>query len=284
VKRKTIITLGLFVLSAITLSAQRGRGGAPAPTGGTPPLGAARGAPSDSRGAKAAAPIDLTGTWVSIVSEDWLQRMLIPPRGDYAGVPLTLEGRRVANLWEPASMATDGCKPFGAPAVMRIPGRLQISWDNDTTLKIETDAGQQTRLLHFDPAEVVQAFRPVSPGTARSWQGHSQAEWEKLIQRGGQGGGLVPPAPRPGAALKVVTTNLKAGYLRRNGVPYSEDTVLTEYFDRLSEDGTEWLLVETIVNDPKYLAQDFVTSTHFRKEPDNSKWMPSPCEAPRGKK
>jgi hypothetical protein len=269
----------LVFACAASISAQRGRGAAP--TGGTP---------------KAAAPIDLTGNWVSVVSEDWLQRMLMPPRGDYAGVPLTLEGRRVANLWEPAMLATDGCKPFGAPALMRIPGRLQISWDNDTTLKIETDAGLQTRLLRFDVSTLPQGQGRPEQGRGatgsgsskapaeRAWQGSSQAEWEKLIQRGGQGGGLVPPAPRAGAALKVVTTNLKAGYLRKNGVPYSEDTVLTEYFDRLSEDGTEWLLVETIVSDPKYLAQDFITSTHFRKEPDNSKWMPSPCEAARGKK
>jgi hypothetical protein len=202
--------------------------------------------------------------------------MLMPPRGDYAGVPLTLEGRRVANLWEPASIATDGCKPYGAPAIMRIPGRLQISWENDTILKIETDAGLQTRLLHFD--------QPKTPATERSWQGYSQADWEQLIQRGGQGGGLAPPPPRPGAALKVITTRLKAGYLRKNGVPYSEDAVLTEYFDRLSEDGTEWLLVKTIVSDPKYLSQEFVTSTHFKREPDASKWMPSPCGAGRGKK
>ena len=249
----------LLAASSATSGAQRGRGAAP--ISGPP---------------RAAAPIDLTGTWVSIVSEDWLQRMLMPPRGDYAGVPITLEGRRVANLWEPANEKTDGCKPFGAPAVMRIPGRLKISWENDTTLKIETDAGMQTRLLHFDP--------PKTPVAERSWQGYSQAEWEQLIQRGGQGGGLVPPPPRPGAALKVVTTKLKAGYLRKNGVPYSEEALLTEYFDRLSEDGTEWLLVETIVNDPKYLTQDFITSTHFRREPDASKWMPSPCEAARGKK
>jgi hypothetical protein len=248
----------LLAASGGVAVAQRGRGAAA--VGGPP---------------KAAAPVDLTGSWVSVVSEDWLQRMLMPPRGDYAGVPLTLEGRRVANLWEPANLATDGCKPYGAPALMRIPGRLQVSWENDTTLKIETDAGQQTRLLHFDP--------PKAPVAERTWQGYSQAEWEQLIQRGGQGGGLVPPPPRAGAALKVTTTKLRAGYLRKNGVPYSEDAVLTEYFDRLSEDGTEWLLVETIVSDPKYLAQDFVTSTHFKKEPDNAKWMPSPCEA-RGKK
>jgi hypothetical protein len=243
----------LLVLSSAA-QAQRGRGAAPA-AGATP---------------KAAAPIDLTGNWVSVVSEDWLQRMLLPPRGDYAGVPLTLEGRRVANLWEPANVATDGCKPYGAPALMRIPGRLQIVWENDVTLKIETDAGLQTRLLHFD--------QPKTPVAERSWQGYSQAEWEQLIQRGGQGGGLVPPPPRAGAALKVVTTKLRAGYLRKNGVPYSEDAVLTEYFDRLSEDGTEWLLVETTVSDPKYLTQEFVTSTHFRREPDASKWMPSPCD------
>jgi hypothetical protein len=257
---KTLAALSCFVLvSVAVLSAQRGRGAAP--VSGPP---------------KAAAPIDLTGNWVSIVSEDWLQRMLMPPRGDYAGVPLTLEGRRVANLWEPASLATDGCKAYGAPALMRIPGRLRISWENDTTLKIETDAGTQTRLLHFDT--------PKAPVVERTTQGYSQAEWEQLVQRGGQGGGLVPPAPRPGSALKVVTTKLKAGYLRKNGVPYSEDAVLTEYFDRLSEEGIDWLLVETIVNDPKYLSQDFVTSTHFMREPDGSKWMPQPCEAARGKK
>jgi hypothetical protein len=251
--------LVLLAASGGAVHAQRGRGGAPV-VGGPP---------------RAAAPIDLTGNWVSIVSEDWLQRMLMPPRGDYAGVPLTLEGRRVANQWEPASLATDSCKAYGAPAVMRIPGRLQISWENDTTLKILTDAGLQTRLLHFDPPKTL-----IEP----TWQGSSQAEWEQLIQRGGQGGGLVPPAPRAGGALKVTTTKLRAGYLRKNGVPYSEDAMLTEYFDRLSEDGTEWLIVETIVSDPKYLTQDFVTSTHFRLEPDASKWMPQACEASRGKK
>jgi hypothetical protein len=256
------VAAALVCLLALPAAARAQRARTAGPAAGTTP--------------KAAAPVDLSGNWVSVVSEDWLQRMLMPPRGDYAGVPLTLEGRRIANLWEPASVATDGCKPFGAPAIMRVPGRLQISWENDTTLKIETDAGLQTRLLHFDP--------PKTPVTEPSWQGYSHAEWEQLIQRGGQGGGLMPPPPRAGSALKVVTTKLKAGYLRKNGVPYSEDAVLTEYFDRLSEDGAEWLLVQAIVNDPKYLTQEFVTSTHFKREPDASKWTPSPCEAARGKK
>jgi hypothetical protein len=259
---RAVMTAAFIAAASVAAVAQRGRGALP-PAGSTP---------------QAAAPIDLTGTWVSVVSEDWLQRMLMPPRGDYAGIPLTLEGRTVANMWEPAHLATDGCKPFGAPALMRIPGRLQISWDNDTTLKILTDAGEQMRLLHFGAS----ASKAAVP--EKTWQGYSQAEWEQLVQRGGQGGGLTPPPPRQGAALKVVTTRLKAGYLRKNGVPYSDDAVLTEYFDRLSEDGVEWLLVETAVSDPKYLSQDFITSTHFKREPDASKWKPTPCETARGKK
>jgi hypothetical protein len=239
--------------------------------------GGGRRAPESPR---AAAPIDLTGYWVSVVSEDWLQRMLMPPRGDYAGVPLNVMGRGVANQWEPAKQPLDGCRPFGAAAIMRVPGRLHITWENDTTLRIDTDAGQQTRLLRFDQ----QTQQPTRRPAERSWQGESAASWDMLVQRGGTGAGLAPPAPRVGGSLKVVTTNMRAGYLRRNGVPYSEDAVLTEYFDRLTEDGTDWLMVQTTVTDPKYLTQEFLTSTHFVREPDGSKWMPSPCEPARGTK
>ena len=255
---------------------------------------------------RAAAPIDITGNWVSVVSEDWLQRMLMPPRGDYAGVPLNLEGRRVANSWEPAKSALDGCKPFGAAAIMRVPGRLRITWENDTTLKIETDAGQQTRLLYFDASTLSTSSGPTesdvkqsrsagssraksrddrsprSQPSVRTWQGSSVAEWDMLQQRGGQGAGLAPPLPRMSGSLKVVTTNLRDGYLRKNGVPYSQDTVMTEYFDRLTEDGIDWLTVVTIVNDPPYLSQEFVTSTHFRRDGETAKWMPAPCEQSRG--
>src|SRR2546428_4226131 len=221
VTTRAAIVVALIAGLTTASVAQRGRAAGPV-TGGSP---------------KAAAPIDLTGNWVSVVSEDWLQGMLMPPRGDYAGVPLTLEGRRVANMWEPASVASDGCKPYGAPALMRVPGRLKISWENETTLKIETDAGLQTRLLHFDS--------PRTPVAERAWQGYSQAEWEQLIQRGGQGGGLVPPPPRAGAALKVVTTKLRAGYLRKNGVPYSEEAVLAEYLGRVLGEGVGGLRVAT---------------------------------------
>jgi len=216
-----------------------------------------------------AAPIDLTGNWVSVVTEDWRWRMLVPKKGDYSSVPLNAEGKKVADTWDPSNAASDGCRAYGAAAIMRVPGRLQVAWENDTTLRIDTDAGQQTRLLHFDKSSSAQA--------ARSWQGTSAAEWERIPQRGGQGVSLQTGAGRVGT-LKVITTNLRAGYLRINGVPYSEDTVVTEYFDRLTADGTDWLTVFTIVEDRRYMDQAFVTSSHFKREPDRSKWKPVPCE------
>jgi hypothetical protein len=73
---------------------------------------------------------------------------------------------------------------------------------------------------------------------------------------------------------------MKPGYLRKNGVPYSANTVLTENIDKVTEpDGETLLIVSTIVDDPQNLQQQFLTSTHFKKEPDGSKWSPSACSA-----
>ena len=86
--------------------------------------------------------------------------------------------------------------------------------------------------------------------------------------------------PMKAGSLKVVTTHLTPGYLRKNGVPYSANTVVTEYYSRTHEDnGDSWLIITTIVDDPMYLQQPFITSTHFKLEPNGSKWMPSACEA-----
>ena len=61
-----------------------------------------------------------------------------------------------------------------------------------------------------------------------------------------------------------------AGNLRKNGVPYSENASLVEYFDRFSEsNGDTWLVVTSIVTDRQYLTQPFVTTTHFKKIPDH---------------
>ena len=223
-------------------------------------------APAPPATAKAAAPIDLTGYWVSLVTEDWRFRMLTPPKGDYASVPLNADARKVADAWDPAKDEASGnqCKAYGAAAILRVPGRLHITWENDNALKIDTDAGTQMRQLKF--------AGPRASGEP-TLQGDSAAVWEPA--GGGRGRG-----PVNGGSLKVVTTHMKAGYLRKNGVPYSANTVLTEYITKVIEpSGMELLVVTTIVDDPQYLAQPFVTSTHFKKEPDAAKWSPSPCSA-----
>ena len=252
VSMRGFVAAGLLAIAAGgPLVAQRGQApGAPAAQPPATPRGRA--------------PIDLTGYWVSIVNEDWRWRMVTPPKGDVASVPLNAEGTKVANAWDPA---TDGsCLAYGAAGLMRIPTRLNVTWQDDQTLKIETDAGQQTRVLRFDAG---------TPPAQRSLQGYSVAQWE--TPPAGRGGGA-PQAPRFGN-LKVTTTNLTAGWLRKNGVPYSENATVTEYFDRFqAPNKDEWLVVTTIVSDPKYLQQDFVTSTHFKKEPNGAKWAPSPCK------
>ncbi|MGB7217223.1 MAG: hypothetical protein WBD07_00305, partial [Vicinamibacterales bacterium] len=94
--------------------------------------------------------------------------------------------------------------------------------------------------------------------------------------------GAAPAAAAPAfgtGGMMAVITNLTAGYLRKNGIPYSENAVVTEYFDRVPGPGNEqWLVIKTIVDDPAYLAQAYITSSHFKLEPDGSKWKPTPCE------
>ncbi len=209
------------------------------------------------------APIDMTGYWVSVVTEDWKFRMVTPPKGNYAGVPLNAAGRKVADAWDPAKDEAAGnqCRSYGAAGLMRVPGRLHITWENDATLRIDTDAGTQTRLFHFNG----------EPDAAPSLQGFSLAEWEAATTGRGQA--------RAGN-LKVVTTHLLPGYLRKNGVPYSANTVLTEYYDRITApNGDDWLVVSTEVKDPEYLSSPFITSTHFKKQADAKGWSPEPCSA-----
>jgi hypothetical protein len=222
--------------------------------------GRAQGPPQPPPTPQAGAPIDLTGYWVAVVNEDWRWRMQTPPKGDGASVPLNPAGTKVLNAWDPA---TDGsCLAYGAAGLMRMPTRLHITWENPTTLKVETDAGQQTRRFHFD--------RNKMP-TGKSAQGHSIAEWERIAAGRGQ--------PSPGGHLKVVTTSMTAGWLRKNGVPYSDSAILTEYVDRFAApNGDQWLVFTSLVNDPTYLSQEFVTSSHFKREADGSKWSPAPCK------
>lgn len=251
-RHEWILIMSAFLLAQPGLRAQGGRGGMPPPAH-----------------AKAAAPADLTGQWVSVVTEDWRFRMIVPAKGEYAGVPLNPEGRKQADTWDAAKDEAEGnaCKAFGAPGVMRAPGRVRLSWADDDTMKLETDAGMQTRMFYFK--------EPKSTGG--DWQGISVASWESIaVARAAGNAGRGGPVPT--GALKVVTTNMKPGYLRLNGVPYSAKAVLTEYFDRTNEsNGDSWLVDTAIVDDPTYLNQAFITSAHFRKETNLATWRPAAC-------
>ena len=241
-----LVTIVLWASSA-TLFAQRGA--APPPS------------------AKASAPFDLAGYWVAVVNEDWRVRMVPPAKGDYRGVPITSEALKIINAWNPAAddAAGNQCKSYGAGAIMRVPGRLHVTWQDDNTLKVEIDAGTQTRLFRFGAV-------PAAPGPP-TWQGVSVARWER------PGGGRGNPTPGAGS-LAVVTTNMRAGYLRKNGVPYGESARVTENFDiGPYPNGGQVLVVTTVVDDPVYLAQPFIVSSHFKKEADGSKWDPTPCSS-----
>jgi len=231
-----------------------------------------------------AAPIDLTGYWVSIVTEDWRWRMVTPAKGDYASVPINKEALKLADMWDPAKdqAAGEQCKSYGAPAIMRVPGRLHITWQDPNTLQVEIDAGKQTRLLHFGD------WMPPK-GAAAAWQGDSLATWETPRPTGASGVGAPPQArgeassgknaPKYGD-LKVVTTHIRPGYLRKNGIPYSASAAMTEYWDLNKEsNGDQWIVITTLVDDPVYLQTEWATALHFKKEPDGSKWDPSPCSS-----
>jgi len=265
---------GVLVLTALCAGA--------APVFAQPPRGrGGRGAPPPT--ARAAAPVDFTGNWVSVVSEDWRWRMITPPKGDYANIPLNASGRKVADTWDPAKdeAAAEQCRAYAAPAIMREPTRLRISWSDDYTLKIETDAGQQTRVFRFARPEGSPAAPSAASASQRSWQGVSVARWEPPPQGArGLGLGLAPRAGTQGRSLEAVTDQIRPGYLRKNGVPFSENAVVTEYYDLFAEpDGPDWFVVTTIVRDPMYLGDAWVTTSHFKKEPDGSKWSPTPCQA-----
>jgi len=261
-----------------------------------PSMGARRGGggPQPPQTAKAAAPIDLTGYWVSIVTEDWIWRMTTPKKGDigagpdggFAPIPLNPEGRRLTLAWDPAKDEAEGnqCKSYGAGNFLNVPGRLHVTWADDNTVQMELDSGTQSRQFHFGG--------PAPANLQPTWQGYSVASWEGLSDferlhlgapegRGnltsksfGLGGGS------RGGNLKVTTTGLKAGYLRKNGVPYSDKATMEEHFRVFTEpNGDTWLITTSLITDPTYLQEEFLVSRSFRKEPNGAKWSPSPCES-----
>ncbi len=251
-----VLLVSLGAQTVVHAQGRRGQGG-PAPS------------------AETAAPIDLTGYWTSLTTFDWEFRMVTPRPGDYENVPLNRDGIEVMDAWDPAkdTAAGEQCRSYGAPSIMRNPEHLHVSWQDEQTLKIEADAGEQTRLLHFVRSDADQG--------PSSLQGYSAAQWEITRASIGRGGGRNAGAGKVlGGDLKVMTSDLKAGYLRKNGIPYSDKTRMLEYYDMMPNIGGEQIVIVTsVITDPVYLTKPFVRNSIFKKLPGDAGWEPTPCSA-----
>ena len=257
----TLVTLTTATLAhAQQAPAQAGRGqGAGRGGPGAPPVAAS---------GRTQAPFDLSGYWVAMVTDDWRYRMLTPPKGNADYIPVNAEARKVMDGWDAAKdeASGEGCRGYGAGGIMRLPGRLHITWEDDNTIKMDIDTGTQTRRF---------AFGSAAPAGEPSWQGFSTARW--MFPPGARGRGAERPQT---GQLVVTTTRMRPGYLRKNGVPYSANATLTEYYVRLVDDGgQEYLAVTTMVDDPQYLAQPYIKTYEFKKQPDAAGWNPTSCVA-----
>jgi hypothetical protein len=268
----------MMPIAALAQPPQGGRGGDAGQGRGGQGAGAA-GRGGGAASARAAAPVDLTGYWVSIVTEDWIERM--SPDSPRSGTGRGRggggggrggDGRGGGGAPQPAA-TSEPCLAYAAGGSLRVPGRLNITWVDDNTLKIDMDAGKQTRLLYFSPTQ-------PAP-TQKSLQGYSVATWDTGGGRGGggggRGGGGAPAATRWGS-LRVVTTNLSGGYLLSSRGTYGENAVLTEHFTHHSDFGVNYFTVTAVIDEG---GNSRITSSTFKKEPDGSKFSPTGCEVVR---
>ena len=199
-----LVLMSAALVGSITIGQEvLAQGPPPAPPSGPAPT------------AEKVAPIDLTGYWVSVITEDWRWRMLTPPKGDYASVPLNPAGRKIADQFSPelyggstATGAVGGggsladtvqrepigryqvsgiidCRAYGAAGIMRMPTRVHITWQGPDELKLETDWGEQTRVFHFTSGRPYEEpLQPPMPqrqavDVDQGLQGHSVAVWER---------------------------------------------------------------------------------------------------------
>lgn len=210
----------------------------------------------------------LTGSWVSLVTDNWRFRMVTPPKGDYQGLPVTAAAVAAANLWDPEKDAAEGlqCKSYGAGMIMMRPEHLRIRQDGKSALIVDIDAGSQQRVFYFS------AQAPSN--VAASWQGYSSAVWMPRATPG------FIRSPVNARYLHVKTTHMLPGYLRQNGVPYSGDAELTEDFDieKVSEKET-YLVITSSLSDPVNLDYPLILTAVFRKQPDGENWKQTPCSS-----
>lgn len=186
---------------------------------------------------------DFAGVWNGLANEDKEPRDPLP--GEYAGVPLSEAGKFRANTWSAAiwTLPVWQCRPHPIGYWARSPHNILIQPEiNPSTREVVAFHVQMQESI---TATVYMDGRPHPPANAlHTWNGFSTGEWV-------------------GDTLKFTTTHLKASYLRRNGVEYSDEATMTQYWMRRG-DVLSWVQV---FNDPIYLTEPFIRISEFRLNP-----------------
>ena len=209
--------------------------------------------------APASAQVDLTGIWGPVYHEDQPERIPGPSLGDYLGLPITEGARRFAESWDSArlSLPEHQCRVHTVPYIYRGPLRLRIWEERDP--ETQRLISIQHRISTFAQLRTIwMDGRPhPSPYARHSWMGFSTGRFE-------------------GDTLVVKTTHIKQNWLRRNGLPQSDQATLTEYFTRHGEILTRISIVE----DPVSLTEPLIKSENFLRavRPQEPNWV-WPCES-----
>ena len=194
------------------------------------------------------ADVDFSGEWSSLYHEDFVDRLPGPELGDYAGLPINDAARRRAETWDGTmwSVPEHQCKSHPSTYIMRGPADMRVWRDIDlteqkvTAIHMVIEWLTPTRTIYLDGRE------HPSPNARHTWQGFSTGKWEN-------------------DALVVKTTHIKAGYLRKNGIPHSDQATMIEYFRRFGD----YLTLVSIVYDPVYLTEPVIKSTNWVFRPPN---------------
>lgn len=201
--------------------------------------------------------IDLSGEWNPVFHEDQPERIPGPEIGDYLGLPITDAARLRAEAWDAdiLTLPEHQCKPHPSDYGPRGPANLRI-W-KEVDRETQQIIAWRTHISWQAPERTIwMDGRPHPPDWApHTWQGFSTGQWN-------------------GDILTVTTTHLKAGWIRRNGVPRSERATLTEHWIRHGDQ----LTLVSIVHDPVYLTEPFIRTTDFVLDL-RQRIEPYPCEA-----
>ncbi|MBZ5579608.1 MAG: hypothetical protein LAP40_23875 [Acidobacteriia bacterium] len=204
-----------------------------------------------------AAALDLSGNWSPVLDEDVPERIPGPELVNYAGLPITDGARLWAESWDASrlTLPEHQCQVHVAPYIYRGPLNLRIWVEKDPqsqrviAIKQYISTYEQNRTIWMDD-------RPhPSPNAAHTWMGFSTGKWQ-------------------GNILTVYTTHIKQGWVRRDGLPESDQATLVEHFIRHDNHLTH----VSIVTDPVYLTEPLIKTQDFQLNlQEGQNWL-YPCE------